>query len=479
MSNLRAAALAALAMTAACTSSNGTVTPVTPSPAPIQNVVILVQENRSLNNLFAGYPGAQTAMSGPCKPDPSVPHCHPGVPVPLHPVTLETTGTPGQGVDLAHGHAAWETEYDGGKMDGFNLIAFGTTGGGAPAGLYPYAVVERREIKPYWDLAGRYVLADHMFSTDTTDSFVAHQMLISGTVQLNGHESLTDTPSVFPWGCDASSGTTTTVLMTSGQIVVNGGPYPCFTQYKTMADVLDAKNVSWKYYVEDFNFNSPHFDFSGLVWDAFDAIAHVRCARFVPPEACSRQTAPDWSKVAMPNTKIFSDLKNGSLPQVSWVIPALLDSDHPAAGSNTGPSWVSSVINAIGESKYWNHVAIVVVWDDWGGFYDNVSPPQLDYTSLGFRVPMLVVSPYAKHGAVSHTQYEFGSILKFVEQTFGTASLGSTDVRANSIVDSFDFSQKPAAFVPLATQYPASYFLRPRKMPSALTVIEHDGGVPE
>jgi len=471
MKHARFVALATLLAVAACNSSSGTVTPPTPSPAPIQNVIVLVQENRSFNNLFAGYPGAQTAMSGPCKPDPSVPKCQAGVPVQLHAVTLETTGTIGQGTDLAHGHAAWEIEYDNGKMDGFDLITFGTTGAGTPAKLYPYAFVERSEIKPYWDLAAKYTLADHIFSTETTDSFVAHQMLISGTVQLSSTESLTDTPSNFPWGCDASQGTTTTVLTTGGKILKNG-PFPCFG-YRTLADVLDAKNVSWKYYVD-----SKSADFSGLVWNGFDAIAAVRCAKFVKPETCTG-TGADWSKVAMPNTTIYSDIKSGTLPQVSWVIPSLADSDHPASGAKSGPSWVTSIVNAVGKSKYWNHATIVILWDDWGGFYDNVAPQQLDYTSLGFRVPMLIVSPYSKHGFVSHTQYEIGSILKFIEQTFGTASLGATDQRANSIVDSFDFTQKPTAFSAIDAPYPQSFFLRNRVMPSATDVIEHDGGPPE
>jgi phospholipase C len=109
----------------------------------------------------------------------------------------------------------------------------------------------------------------------------------------------------------------------------------------------------------------------------------------------------------------------------------------------------------------------VVVWDDWGGFYDHVAPPQLDYTGLGFRVPLLVISPYAKTGYVSHTQYEFGSILKFVEQTFNLGSLGTTDVRATSIGNVFSFGKGPRTFKPVATKYSRSYFEheRPSNMP--------------
>ena len=127
----------------------------------------------------------------------------------------------------------------------------------------------------------------------------------------------------------------------------------------------------------------------------------------------------------------------------------------PETAQTTGPSWVASVVNAIGESSYWDSTAIVIVWDDWGGFYDHEPPPFFDrWGGLGFRVPMIVVSPYARAGTssqsyITHTQYEFGSILKFIESVWGLGQLGTTDTRANSIVDSFDFSQQPRAFVPI------------------------------
>ncbi len=124
-------------------------------------------------------------------------------------------------------------------------------------------------------------------------------------------------------------------------------------------------------------------------------------------------------------------------------MPTIADSDHPASGCNGGPRWVTKVVNAIGTSKYWQDTAIVILWDDWGGWYDSVAQPEVNYTSLGFRVPMIVVSPFARPGYVSHTQYEFGSVLKFVEDRFG---LGSTDATSNSMDDAFDFTQAPLQF---------------------------------
>jgi phospholipase C len=471
------ACAAALFASTACNGSTGAVTPKTgPSPASkIAHVLILVQENRSFDNLFAGYPGADTRMAGPCVPSTLAPKCKWNRLVPLREITLQTTGKPYSGTDIGHDHASFEKEYNGGKMDGFDLINFGTGGTGAPAALYPYAYVERSQTAPYWNMAKAYTLADHMFSTATTDSFVAHQQLIAGTTRINANESLVDTPSGFLWGCDAPPGTATSVITVAGKVLTNGGPFPCITQYPTMADVLDAGGVTWTYYVNSEN------GFSGDVWNAFDAIAKVRCRSYnAGSETClptAEQPAPtpEWkAHVSMPNINLFSDIKNGKLAAVSWVIPALASSDHPASGGDAGPSWVTSIVNAVGKSKYWDSTAILVVWDDWGGFYDNVAPPQLDYTSLGMRVPLLIISPYARRGYVSHTQYEFGSILKFIEQNFGVGSLGSTDVRATSIADSFDFTQKPQAFTPFTAPYPASYFLRQQPSASASLLMQHD-----
>ncbi|HEY1653910.1 MAG TPA: alkaline phosphatase family protein [Candidatus Tumulicola sp.] len=476
MNRFRAFVIAALVASGGCSSTIGTPAPLPtgstqPAPPSIQHVIVLFQENRSFNMMFMSYPGAITSTTGACKEfDPGhglPPVCPGGQTVRLHSITLESSGIPDQGKDIEHGHRAYEAEYDGGAMDGFGSIFKGTAGSGQPpAKKYPYAYVVRHQVKPYWDMANRYTLADHMFSTATTDSFVAHQQIIAGTTRLNAQESLTDTPTNRPWGCDAPQGTRTGVIFTDGSFNDFKGPYPCFTQYKTMADVLDAGNVSWKYYVQSFDPSSDDFDFSGQVWDAFDAIKNVR-------------NGPDWKKnITMPNTQIFKDIQNGALPQVAWVIPQLLDSDHPASGSDSGPSWVTSVVNAVGKSQYWKNTAVVVLWDDWGGFYDPVPPPQLDYTSLGMRVPMIVISPFAKKHFVSKTQYEFGSVLKFIEENFGTGSLGSTDVRANSIQDVFDFSQKPGTFRPFTAPHSQAYFLQHRAVPSPEQIIKHEGGIP-
>jgi phospholipase C len=166
--------------------------------------------------------------------------------------------------------------------------------------------------------------------------------------------------------------------------------------------------------------------------------------------------------MSTPETTILTDVAEGRLPQVSWVIPDLKNSDHATSRSDTGPSWVAAVVNAIGESAYWNSTAIFVLWDDWGGWYDDAAPPQLDFTGLGLRVPCIVISPYAKAHHVAHTQYEFGSILKFIERTYGLPSLGYTDARAADMSDAFDFSLPPRAFTLIQARYPISHFIEQR-----------------
>jgi phospholipase C len=319
------------------------------------------------------------------------------------------------------------------------------------AGSAVYQYVNPSELQPYWTMAEQYVLADHMFQSQGSGSFTGHQDLIAGTTIINQEqtETVVDFPSHMPWGCDAQAGTKTSLLVyTTSKLKdeYDKGPFPCMT-YSTLRDLLDAHSVSWKYY------SPPEPDGTGALWNAFDAIKAVR-------------EGPEWT-TNIANTKyFFSDVSGGTLPSVSWIVPDDLNSDHPGVKSDTGPSWVASIVNAIGGSSYWDSTAIIVVWDDWGGLYDNQPPPFFDnWGGLGFRVPMIVISPYAREavpgqpGYISHTQYEFGSILKFVEDIWGLGRLGPIDTRATSMVDCFDFTQTPRAFTPIGTKYSRSYFL--------------------
>ena len=396
--------------------------------AQIQHVVIVVQENRSFDDLFATFPGADGATSG---------KMHSGEIVPLKEVGLAA-------LDINHTYPTYLQDYDNGQMDGFDLSKYGT---GQKAGKYPYQYVNPSKIAPYWTLAKDYVLADHMFQTQGSGSFTAHQDLIAGATVVDATDSVVDDPSsAWSWGCDAKKGTVTSLITTNLQYRFDEGPFPCFTYSSgTLRDKLDAKHVSWKYYTP------PHRGSSaGALWNAYDAIFAVRYG-------------PEWrSNISIPETNILSDVSAGKLPAVAWVIPDQVDSDHPNGLDKQydGPSWVATVVNAIGQSPYWKSTTIVILWDDWGGFYDHVPPAFIDDAGgLGFRVPMLVVSPYVTAGQVAHTQYEFGSVLKYVEQTFGLASLGTTDVRARSIGNILHLTQKPLPFAPIPSEKRRSYFL--------------------
>jgi phospholipase C len=390
----------------------------------IKHVIIVVQENRSFDDLFATYPGADGTTKG---------ELHNGEYIQLKARDLY------QKLVLNNSHLAFDVDYDHGKMNGFDLVWVNNH----PC-TCAYQYVKPSLIKPYWKIAQQYVLADHMFPTQSSGSFTAHQDLIRGGAEINSYESLIDFPTGEPWGCDAPPGTTTTLLTDTGKYLRGDGPYPCLT-YETLRDLLDAKHVTWKYYTPDIQVHG------GNVWDAFDAIKAVRYGS-------------EWkTNISSPETNIFKDIDAKALPAVSWVIPDGKNSDLPSVfwwnvAKDTGPSWIAQIVNAIGKSSYWESSAIVITWDDWGGWYDHVAPPQLDYTGLGFRVPMLVVSPYAKTGYVSHTQYEFGSILKFVEDTFWLGRLGTTDIRATSIGDVFDFKKKARAFSVIPAEYSKSFF---------------------
>jgi phospholipase C len=204
---------------------------------------------------------------------------------------------------------------------------------------------------------------------------------------------------------------------------------------------LNAAALPWKYYAPSIGQDG------GNLWSAYDASSPIRYSKY-------------WAgNVISPETRVLSDIQGGNLPAVTWVIPSFTDSDHPDSYSSGGPDWVGSVVNAVGNSKFWNSSAIFILWDDWGGWYDDVPPPQLDLVGLGFRVPFIVVSPYAKHDYVSHVQYEYGSIVKFAEWAFNLQSLGVTDVRANPLFDCFNFTQAPRPFQPLSLKRDARWFL--------------------
>lgn len=433
-------ALIALGVTAGCS----TIAPSSPVgealPAPpaeslvrhaasgyISHVVVIIQENRSFENLFAGYPGANAPMYGYAF------HNGRRVKVALHETTFKTNP------NLSHNWQAAVLGWHNGKMDGFHT--------GPHSNFAAYAYLDRAQISPYWAMAKQYVLADEMFPTEFGGSYASHIMMVAGNDDITGTQAVVNNPTHAPNDCDARQQTRSSLVNSARQVGHGNGPFPCFTQFDTMAQVLDAAGISWKYYI------LRHLN--GGLYSPFEAISYVRYGS-------------DWNAdVIAPENRVLTDIANGQLAAVSWVTPRRNDSDLPGVSSDKGPSWVSAIVNEIGESQYWDSTAIVVVWDEWGGWFDNARPRQLDFRGLGIRVPCLIISPYSKEspsGYVSHTQYEWGSILKLIEEVFnlppiGPASAGYTDSRAASLSDSLDFGHGPRRFTPIPAKYPASYFL--------------------
>jgi phospholipase C len=394
--------------------------PASSGAGKIQHVIWVVQENRTVDNLFHGYPGADTVSKGKDSF---------GGSIALQPISLKTK------YEIDHSAFAMFEACDGTakvpgtscKMDGFNLEreSAGPTNG-------QYAYVPQKEAQPYWDMAHEWVLGDRMFPSQLDESFAAHQYIIAAQAQHS-----VDVPTLL-WGCEG--GRKDVALTLLQRRVYGPSQAPCF-DYQTLGDELDGAGLTWRFYTSAYKVPN-----SGI-WSGYQAVKHIF-------------DGPDWKNdVITPQKQFLSDVAEGHLASFTWITPLCRDSDHSMCGGGGGPSWVSSIVNAVGKSKYWDSTAIFVMWDDWGGLYDHVPPPHKDYDGLGFRVPFLVISPYAKSGYVSHVQYETASVLRFAEDLFGLAQLSVSDSRATSpAADCFDFSQKPRKFVPISAPQDAEYF---------------------
>ena len=401
----RAVLLAAILLGACRHATTTLAMPSTREPVlrtPIAHVVVIVMENRTVDNLFQGFPGADTRSWG-------LDHNGNVVNLAKSPLYLRK--------DVCHSHDCFEKSYDGGKMDGFDLVTQGYP-------LEAYTYTDPAEVQPYWTLARQYAFGDEMFQSNAGPSFPAHLYLIAGQSDL-----ASGNPNDLVWGCDSAPGTVVPMIDPATGKVVHGG-FPCF-DFPTIADELNARHISWRYYTPGETGR----------WSAYDAVRHIRYSAY-------------WNNVTRsPAYTPQADARAGHYPSVTFIVPSGQNSDHPASGADRGPAFVASIVNAIGQGPLWKDTAIIITWDDWGGFYDHVSPQALDVYGLGFRVPLIVVSPYAKAGHVSHTHYEFGSILRFIESTYDLAPVGTSDKRAADLTDIFDFGQSPRSFTPL--QVPA------------------------
>lgn len=405
----------------------------------VQNVIVIFQENRTPDNLFGSnpnfLPGVDIATSGVNSK---------GQQIPLTPVDLASN------YDLSHAHSAFLAMYDHGKMDGADKVAVicmkGATGCPPANPQFRYVDNSTGLLDPYFQMAQQYTFGDRMFQTNQGPSLPAHQFIISGTSEPSTGSDLFVAENAAGvsnangnTGCTAPAGEFVRLINPAGSEAQT--MFPCF-EHETLTDLLDHAGVSWRYYAPS----------AGSLWTAPNAIKHIRFG-------------PDWkSDVVLNSARVLTDIANGQLARVSWVIPTGQESDHAGGNQGLGPSWVASVVNAVGQSQYWNNTVIFITWDDWGGWYDHVAPTVINSYEYGFRVPIIIVSPFARQAYVSHVTHDFGSILKFIEEVYHLPSLGFADSSADDFSDCFDF-RRHNDFQKISAPHGAKFFINSKMKP--------------
>ena len=425
------------------------------STSKIQHLVFIVQENHSFDNYFGTYPGANGFGNVSILVDPTnassgyISQYHlnattpiditgdelpPGVsdpsqlsnatisPAPFH-LSSESADNIEHSSEVAH--EAW----DNGKMDGF--VA-------AENSIVTMGYYDRSDIPYYWDYADHYVLDDNFFSSEMGPSLPNHLYIMSGSGG-NSEDGLQ-----APW-------------VINGSVVDNA---PAFTGQL----VGDDPTINWPGVSLNWATLAQELSKANLPWTEYDGNVNPYAATYwnVLPLFSYFQANPAQITEHVKSTASFaSDVANNQLPAVSWIIPGSWKpptlpaafqsnssvtqfvSEHPPARSDVGMDYVSYLVNQIMQSPSWESTAIVITWDDYGGFYDHVAPPQVDAYGEGFRVPTIVISPWARPGYVGHTQYEFASMLKLAEDNFNLTSLGTRDVNASDMMNSFNFTESP------------------------------------
>jgi phospholipase C len=445
--------------------------------ASFQHVIVIVQENRTPDNLFQGLCAPPFGSATLCSATPSASQYDiqtknwlndkstTGV---TQPVSVPLANK----YDLSHAHSAFVAMCDANssgacQMDG----AAGITCSGTCPKQPQFRFVDNSSgiLNPYLTMATQYGWANYMFQTNQGPSFPAHQFLFGGT---SAPSAADDAAGVFASenmsggkiaGCIATAGTTVEL------ITPNGGEdqkiYPCF-EHQTMPDVLPLQ-FTWRYYAPS----------AGSIWTAPNAIKHI-CQSNGPGGECTGQ---DWTNnVDLKPADVLTDIANCNLRNLSWVIPTGANSDHARVNDGGGPSWVASIVNAVGQSAncdgntgYWKDTAIFITWDDWGGWYDHEPPtilaaPEGDY-QYGFRVPLVVISAYTNAGTINNVRHDFGSILRFVEANFGIpqGALNFADARAKTDLSGFfTLSQSPRMFQPISAPKDAAFFISDKRKPT-------------
>ena len=448
--------------------------------ARVKHIIFLVKENRTYDNYFGRFDGGNGATSG---------RISTGATIPLKP--LPDVVSP----DISHSwQNAWTAYHDGG-MDQFDLIT--SPGTGADGGYRAYVVADPSLIPNYFSMAHQYGISDNFFSSLRGPSFPNHlytiaaqsggfsdvPLLDGGTRHLGvinnpnrktvgaSPAPLADagqhpgTPGVEPaevagvgngWGCDSDPTSQVQVYDQEGD--VETVLYPCL-DFPTLADELTDAGVTWAMYASS---EVPYSDAgvggnnganNGYIWSVFDAIRHIR-------------NSPSWQSNIKPLTQFAVDAAAGNLPNVTWVSTGQVPgpagtmvniTEHPSGSTCAGENWTVDQLNALGQGPLWNDSVMFITWDDFGGFYDHVPPRQADHYGLGFRVPLIAVSPYSVPGLIDHKEAEFSSVLRFIEHTFDVPTLTDRDSATTDLTQFFDFTQAPRAYQPFARRTGCTY----------------------
>ncbi len=410
-----------------------------PESTHLQHVITVVMENRDYDNYFGTYcltlgpfctSTGNGIPAGTCVPN------TPGNPFSLctKPFNLTASNmniTPDLNHDWVSGRVAW----DSGAMDGFYSAE--------NRGSLPFGHYNGSTIPIYWDMAEEYATGDDMFAANLSYSLPNHWDLIAGQApNITQISKLHDTTDKLTYLSEAAN-------------------------TSTVQDVLNGTNVSWKYY--DYNLSS---------WAT--AIATVRYTGpdsaydyWNPMASRNESYTPAFSSHFVPRASLLTDLANGTLPNISWVIPAANASDHPNFNETPGQSWVAQLVDAVEMSRYWSSTAIFVVWDDYGGWYDHVAPPRVMTKLLSFRSPFLVISPYAKENYIGHQFVDFFSLLHFVEWQFHIGCVTALDCTAPLPLTFFDFNQTARWPVLFATSWLNATY--PMELQRPIGPIDCDG----
>ena len=461
----------------------GMAVPVAAQPTSFQHIIVVVQENRTPDNLFQGL----CIVDGACSVTPQAGQYDIQTSGWLDKTALTGTTDPvpapfGVGYSLAHSHVAFNgiCDVNGSgacAMDGAALVHCTEVTQPCPAApAFSYVDNSQGAVQPYIDLVHAYGWGNYMFQTNQGPSYPAHQFLFGATSAPSAADDAAGTFAsenssggyvMATAGCAANPSSLVSLINAKGADFTK--VYPCFER-QTLTDLLDSQGASWRYYGVMPN----------GIWMAPNSIAHI-CGSNGTSCAGSEWT----TNVDTAPAHVLADISaRCALRNVSWVTPAGLNSDHMGNVNVTGgPSWVASIVNAVGTSKctnrdgssYWNTTAIVIVWDDWGGWYDHEVPtfeayPQGGY-QMGFRVPLIVVSASTPAGFISNTRQDFGSIIRFIEQNFGISegALTFADARSTDDLTEF-FNVAPGArrrFHAVRAPLSAKYFLnaKPSSVP--------------